>query len=509
MIERLYLKNNLSFEEAELELQNGLIVFTGASGAGKSVLFEAILALFGIKEARADVAEVSVAKAMSLDEYGIESEEVNTFKQTKKDKVRYFINNQSVSKKSIYEIAGDFIKFLSLKDFSDFENSLLLESLDGFINLHEDSYGDTLAEFKEQYSKYIELERELEKINLEEQKVEELKEFVAFEIKKIEDVSPSVDEYEELSELKASISKKDKIIEALSKAEPLFDAEDSVISALALMGKESAMFVEVMNDVRATFEDEKLRLESIDEENIESVLDRIEAIASLVKKYGSVEECLAQLAIKKEELERYENISFEKSKIIKALESTKAEVERLSKVMSTKRSEASKAFETKANGYIKDLHLSGLEIAIVPTKLSSLGADEVVITLAGVALNKISSGEFNRVRLAMIATKSEISGADTGVLILDEIDANLSGVESESVAKVLKFLSQFYQIFSISHQPQLSSIAHQHFVVSKSDGVSTIREVRDEERVEEIARMISGTNISENARGFAKGLFDD
>ena len=509
MIERLYLKNNLSFEEIDLEFKNGLIVFTGASGAGKSVLFEAILALFGLKEARAEIAEISIDKALDLDEFGIESEEINVFKQTKKDKIRYFINSQSVSKKSINDIASKFIKFLSLKDFSDFENSSLLSSLDSFVSTQNSKYKTILEEFRELYYKQISLEKELKKIEEDEQKIEELKEFATFEIKKIEAINPTIDEYEELVVLKSCISKKDKIMESLTKAEPIFLHEDSVIHTLELIGKDSTMFVEVMNDIRAIFEDEKMRLESIDEDNIETVLDRIEAITALVKKYGSIEECLEHLNLKRQELERYDNISFEKSQVAKNLEKVKKEVNTLSSVISQERKKASKEFTKKANNYIKDLHLKNLEIDIQPSKLSALGVDEVVISLNGTHLNDISSGEFNRVRLAMIATKSEITTEETGILVLDEIDANLSGVESESVAKVLKFLSNYYQIFSISHQPQLTSVALQHFVVSKEDKVSKIVEVSGEARVQEIARMISGANISEDAYKFAKGLLRD
>ena len=95
-----------------------------------------------------------------------------------------------------------------------------------------------------------------------------------------------------------------------------------------------------------------------------------------------------------------------------------------------------------------------------------------------------------------------------GVLILDEIDANLSGEESMSVAKVLKQLSKHFQIFVISHQPQLTSMGDQHFLVYKDNDVSHVKELDFTSRVDEIARIISGENISNEAKKFAKELLE-
>ena len=93
-----------------------------------------------------------------------------------------------------------------------------------------------------------------------------------------------------------------------------------------------------------------------------------------------------------------------------------------------------------------------------------------------------------------------------GILFLDEIDANLSGKESESIAKVLKELSRYYQIFAISHQPQLSTSASQHFLVYKENNISTVKELDKNERINEISRMISGENITNEAKQFATTL---
>jgi len=109
-------------------------------------------------------------------------------------------------------------------------------------------------------------------------------------------------------------------------------------------------------------------------------------------------------------------------------------------------------------------------------------------------------------RLAFLATRQEYLQSDGGVLILDEIDSNLSGKESMSVANVLLKLSKKYQILAISHQPQLSSRANMHFLVEKDGDKSSVRLLSQKQRVEELARMVSGEEIHEKAIEFAKSL---
>ena len=140
--------------------------------------------------------------------------------------------------------------------------------------------------------------------------------------------------------------------------------------------------------------------------------------------------------------------------------------------------------------------------------MNESGADEISVSLNEAALKNISSGELNRLRLAFIATSAHLLGGGQGVLFLDEIDANLSGKEAMSIGEVLADLAKHYQIFAISHQPQLSSKANHHFLVQKIDGISSVRLLEDKERADELARMISGEHISDEAKSFAKKLLD-
>jgi len=161
------------------------------------------------------------------------------------------------------------------------------------------------------------------------------------------------------------------------------------------------------------------------------------------------------------------------------------------------------------NKFLQYLYLENLNITMSDTLLDINGKDKISFTLNDTQLNKISSGEFNRLRLALLTSRSIYEINNNGILFLDEIDANLSGKESESIAKVLEVLSKNYQIFAISHQPQLSATANQHFLVTKQKNESKVFELNKEQRIDEISRMISGENITNEAKIFAKKLLKD
>ena len=133
MIERFYLKDYLSFKESELNFSSGLVVFTGPSGSGKSILMNSILSSLDGAACEAALCESSVTWDINADETGIENDDINVFKHIKKGNSRYFVNNQSLSRKAIGSLSSNYLRHLSLKDFSDFENENLLSILDDRI----------------------------------------------------------------------------------------------------------------------------------------------------------------------------------------------------------------------------------------------------------------------------------------------------------------------------------------------------------------------------------------
>ena len=504
MIERLLIKDFLSFTNAELNFGGGLSVFTGVSGAGKSVLMSAIMAVFGLKDAEARLIEADVNYAFDMSALGIENEEINTFKLLKDKSARYFINSQSVSKKNLAQIAKEHVKYLSAREINEFENERFLELLDFLAAKEEAGFNAVKQNFAEKFGEFSKISKELSRVLEDEKKVEELKEFAKFEINKIESVNPKVGEFEELMDVKKRLSKKDKINEAWSRAEAVFGLEKSVVDALNLSDIDASFFEEAMNELRIARDN--LNMEELDEIDVESVLDRIEALNSLSHRYGGIAEALQTLAKRKSELERYENLSFEKRELEVKFNLLKDETQALADKITLTRKPRVKELESMINSFLSELYMSEISLNFAAKILDASGKDEISLTLNETSLKNLSSGELNRLRLAFIASQTQILQDGNGVIILDEIDANLSGKEAMSIANVLLKLAKFYQIFAISHQPQLSSKANSHFLVEKNGEISSVRELKNDERINELARMISGEHVSKEAIEFAKGL---
>ncbi len=506
MIERFYLKNYLSFKEVALEFSSGLIVFTGPSGSGKSILINSILTSLGASSCDASVCESRVT--WDIDDVGIIGDEVNIFKHIRKEKSRYLINNQSVSKKSMNSIASNYLRHLSLKDFSDFENENLLDILDTKIANKSKKIITLKKKYQNSFIEYKEVKTELKKIEEKEKKIVELKEFTAFEIKKIEDINPIISEDEELILIKKELSKKEKVLENIANANAIFNYEHHATSALDALDVDSAFFNDAMNELRATLDSAEERFSALDDVDIENVLNRIEELSGLKKRFGSIEEALAYKEQKKLELIEYENIGIEKGDLEKRYEELSTKLKELAEELSRIRKIELKVFSKELNRYLKELYLRDAQIEIKEIDYEYFGKDEICITLNDTELNKISTGEFNRLRLAILALKSENMSQDGGVLMLDEIDANLSGEESMSVAKVLRQLSKHFQIFVISHQPQLTSMGDEHFLVYKEKEKSLVKKLSSVEKIDEIARIISGDSVSAEAKEFAKELLE-
>ena len=505
MIDSLRAKEHLGFKDIDVCFKSGLVVFTGASGSGKSVFFSALLSVFGFCSNDALMIEATTDNMLNLDEFGIENEEINVFKTLKQKSIRYFLNSNQISQKNAKQISQNFISYLSLKDMNEFENDSIIDLIDLYIGKEDITHIRKVEDFNDIYLHFLQIKNSLLKIESEEKKIGELKEFAKFEIEKIESISPKVGEYEELMNIKKKLSKKDKILSALGEASTIFEYENAVNTALDLMDKKNELFDEMMNSLRVTFEEEKEKLDEFDENEIENVLDRIEKISALKNRFGSIEECLEHLQKRRDELARYENISFEKKELEREFFEIENRLNSSLEYLSAMRQKSIKPIEDRINSYLKELFLEKLSLHTNSCELNKNGNLEFSISLNNTDIKKISSGEYSRLRLAFIAFRNELK-TDDGILVLDEVDSNLSGKESMSVANILKKISKNYQIFAISHHPQLSSVADQHFYVCKKNEESFIKELNEEERIEELSRMISGVEINEKAREFARDL---
>jgi len=508
MIEHFHLKSCLTFEEVAIDLKPGLIVFSGPSGSGKSVFMRAVLASFGLDDPIAALSESVVTWQADETVTGLLNEPSNVLREVKKEKARYFFNNQAVSRAAIAEVSRKHLRHLSLKDYSDFDSDALLEMIDTAAGDADGNHRAQLERYHQDYLRLKHLEHELGRLKTDERNLREQEEFARFEVGKIDGIDPKPEEYETLLEIKKALSKKEKLEEKVAQAQQIFDHEPLVAEVLEALEIDSGFFDDAMNELHAHLDSVQERFEYLEDTDIGSVLDRLEQLSDLKRRYGSIEEAISYRDKKRKELDVFESLEEHVAALQKEVDTLYGSLTRSAAQISLARSGVLYGLNDAINGYLRDLYLDGAEVMLTHGDFGPNGQDGATLHLKGAPLQQISAGEFNRLRLALLAVRSEAMQGQQGVLMLDEIDANLSGEESMSVARVLRMLSRHFQILVISHQPQLTAMGEQHFLVAK-DGESHVRELaRQEERVEEIARIVSGETVSEKARHLARELLD-
>ncbi len=508
LIERLYLKELITFDEVELEFDDGLVVLSGPSGAGKSVLISTILSSFGYSPPSvAKICEVGIVKPKNMEADAYHLEETITIKSLKKEKLRYFINGQNISKKSLHGMFTPFVKYLSVRDKGGFDSAMLITMIDVQLSQKDKSFRKIQKEYQKRYKNYKEKLDELNKIKDDEARLMELVDYAKYEIEKISSINPKIGEEESLLTIKQQLSRVDKIKDALVKAEEIFTLEESVEEVYRLLDRDSSVFSDTMNQLRADFEETENLADELKEVDVEEVLNRLSDLMTLQKRYGSIEEALEYKALKEQELERYQNIEQDKSMLISFLDMEYRELTILGSNISSLREKESRVLEINLEGYLTSLKLPKVTFQFISKEIDISGIDEVDVLLGSSTIATLSGGEFNRVRLALMATTTiDTKETKQGVLILDEIDANVSGDESIAIANMIQKLSSVYQVFAISHQAHLSSKATQHILVTKVGDCSKAIVLDEKQRVSEIGRIIAGENPTNEAMEFARKL---
>ncbi len=516
MITRILINKSPAFEHLELHLHHGFNVLSGISGSGKSIFLHAILSAFGLKEPNAALVEIHLkldlqSLGICLEDFGIASEMLDSYDELvvsvlKKQNARYFINNQAISKKKLSEIAHYFIKYISIKDGNELENDYMLHILDALTGQKDSQFYPILEDYKQTFYEHKQCKIALQEIEETQKNIENLKDFAQFEIDKITKIQPKPGEYEKLMHDKKMLSKREKVMETCHRALQELDNLDSAHKALELLGIDNTHFFANIMEIRGHIENGLNDFQNLDIEP-EALLERIGELAEINRKYGSEEAALQHLAMQQEKLKEYEHITFDKKQLEKQYTQLTNKLTELANILHQKRIAMLPAFIEQLNHFATQLRLEAVTLEQTQTQPYQYGIDMLHIYLATKQKNVLSSGEYNRMRLAMLCVAASCNTHDTGILILDEIDANLSGEESEGVAKLLQFLSKPYQIFAISHQPFMPLLCDKHYLVSKGEGhISTIKLLNKKERIKEIARMISGSKLNQHALSYAEKL---
>lgn len=515
MIQRILIQKSPTFENLELHVNRGFNVLSGISGSGKSIFLHAILSAFGLKEPNATLIEVNLNLKLKLfdiclEDFGIsESSDELVISVLKKQNVRYFINNQAISKKKLSEISKHFIKHISIKDGNELDNDYMLNILDSMAMQKDLTFKDILQDYKNTLQEQKQCKSSLQELEEMQRNIENLKDFAQFEIDKINKVQPQPGEYEKLMQDKKMLSKREKVMDICHKALQELDNIDLTLKALELLNIDnSALFASIM-EARGHIENGLHDFTNLDIEP-EALLERIGMLSEIIRRYGSEEEALQHLATQQQKLKEYEYIEFDKTKLEEKYVKLTNKLTEFAEIIHEKRKILLPDFIKQLNHYATQLRLNEVTLKQSQTSPYQHGIDILQIYLSNKQKNVLSSGEYNRMRLAMLCVAATCNTCDTknsGILILDEIDANLSGEESEGVAKLLQFLSKHYQVFAISHQPFMPLLCDKHYLVKKdTEYTSSIKLLNKKERIKEIARMISGSKLNQHALSYAEKL---
>lgn len=549
MLKELQIENLAIIEKLDLEFGDGLITLTGETGAGKSIILSGINLLIGEKtniEMLRDGEKLLVAQGVfsvneeqerELSELGIEAEDGEVIVRRTMDskgKGKAFVNNMRVPVSGLKEIMGTLVDIVgqhSHQMLLNKENHIKL--LDKFT---EDETKELRKNLETALDDFVRLDRKIERIDEEKKELREKKEFYEFQLDEIDKVNLAKGEDENLESEYKKLFNAGKIKEKLSMAEACL--KNGEVNALSIIYA-SKKNIESIADYGEEFEENLERLErvyydledcvssmerlnediEVDEGRLEEVISRLDAIGKLKNKYGStIEEILEYRNEIEKKLKNLDESNFQVKKLVKERENAREKYWNYAFELRDIRKKCIKKIEEQLGEELTYLNMKDAKFEInleekdVMTKNGSDGIEFFISTNAGQKskpLQKIASGgEVSRIMLALKVIFSHVDNIP--ILIFDEIDTGVGGETVRKIAGKLKEIGRNAQVICITHSPAIASKASEQFFIEKKTEnektVTTVRKLDNEGRINEIARMLAGENVSDAVIEHAKEL---
>lgn len=547
MLETLHVRNLALIDEEEIDFSNGLNILSGETGAGKSIILGALNLALGDK-ANKDVLRDEDSECMSTAVFSVNNPSVEAILKSIDVEV---IDNQVILSrkismtKSVAKINGETVPANKLKEaghilldiYGQNEHQSLsnkrkhLELLDEFAKSELLESKAKLSVCYKAYKKALDSFNEANALSSDKSSIMSLLEY---EINEIESANLRINEDDELEEEFKALSSYEKTNEALGQAlsviyeSALADSVDRAVVALKSVADNSKELENLYSqalDAESVISDFVMELknvadnQSFDEERYSLVSNRLTEINRLKKKYGStiasILDALEEKRNKYEELKNYEDYLI---KIKNELDRATAELTIISEEVSSIRKKMAVSLSKSIADAMKELNFleANFDVKFEKTAdYTNKGIDDIefmVCTNPGEPLRALkdvaSGGEMSRIMLAIKTVMASIDDIDT--LIFDEIDAGISGRTAAAVAKRLALVSREHQVICITHLPQIAAMADSHYLIEKnvidSRTVSGITKLADNSSLEELARMLSGSTITETVLESAKEL---
>ena len=536
MITHISIRDFAIIENVEIDFHEGLNIITGETGAGKSIVIEAVSLALG---SRADTAFVRSGKEKAVvqlvgylkgQEYII-TREVNT------------------SGKNLCKVNGEIVTLSHLnlicKKLADIHGQYDHQSLlnpDYHIRLVDMYKKDSIEPAKQKVSAifmhYRDISSRLRQILAEESENKRKRDFMAFELDEIKKADLISGEDEQLEETINLLQNSEKIYESLAGAYELLNGEEyssltGTRRAMDMLGSITG-YSQNLADIHGQISDTFYQLEELAGEirdmrdrtvfspdELNQAISRMDLLDNLKRKYNmSIDELIAYGSELEEKLSYVENIDQMKEELSQLKHRCESDLADASSELSHLRKEAAKELEAKILSELEELNFKDAQLSIEFTsseEYTSSGTDIVefmISTNRGESLKPLSKvasgGEMSRIMLAFKKIVGDYD--DIPTMIFDEIDTGISGITASIVGKKLQQIAEKHQIICITHLPQIAAFgAHNYRIAKESDDSSTyttVLHLRPEEKVQEIARLLGGINITETTLKSAKELIE-
>ena len=553
MLRELKIENLAIIDELDLEFGDGLIVLTGETGAGKSIILSGINLLIGEKASvdmirdgedhllAQGVFEINEEQAEELSaRFGIDVEDNEVivrryFDRNSRGKV--YVNGVRVSLTNLKEIMG------TLVDIVGQHSHQMLLNKNNHVRLLDKFLGEEGKELRNNinrvYLKYKEVSNKIDEIEKNRQEAIEKREFYEFQLNEINRVAPEVDEdnrlEEEYKKLFNAGKIKDKILDSNIQ---LRDGEVNAlhfinnsrrnIESLCKYGEEFEEILEKLEKVYYELEDCIDMLDTadrdidIDENRLQKVIERLDLINKMKSKYGAtIEEIIEFRDSIAEKINLLEENSFEVKKLLKEKKEAEEEYWKLALELRGLRLKKALEIEKLLEQELQFLKMGDARFHIVVDKneyMGNNGSDSIeflISTNIGQGMKPLwkiaSGGEVSRIMLALKVIFSRVDNIP--ILIFDEIDTGVGGETVRKIADKLREIGDHAQVVSITHSPAIAARAHEQFYIKKetvnNKTSTTVKKLDAKGRVVEIARMLAGENITEAVLKHAEELLNE
>lgn len=544
MLLELKIKNFLLIKDCHLSFDRGFTVFTGETGAGKSLLIKALKLILGEKgqatylRPRAEIAEIEalfyVGKdlAQKLAEMGFSpTEELHIKRILSSTKQRAFLNGSPISLSELQILTRELISITSQHEhYTFFHRDNQIKFLDELIGLKE-----KVNQYQELFKNYLALKKKMKTLEDQIKEATLKREYLLFQLSELEDLKPNPEEEAELLKLRERLKH-------LSQLKMLLQGLKETLELSSANLSQALNYLQKLIVFEPSLEERKKNLETLyyeivelereiftlehslpeDESELNWIEERLAKYERLKRKHGKDTQGLVlTLAELKRELALLETGEEELEKLSTKLKNLEKEILELAFVLSAERKRESQKLEKLILQELKNLGMekASFEVAIrsresISSFLTPYGLDEVEFLFTsnpGLPLKPlekiVSGGELSRIYLAFRSLLREKKGFET--LIFDEVDTGIGGETAIKVGEKLKNLSQEVQIICITHLPQIARFADHHFVVEKvlgeRESKTLFRKVQGEDRLKELARMLGDVNNLELAQKFLAG----